>query len=88
MCAVVELIALTRQRATVRGAPAPLCPYSFVLCGPTTLAGADLVLLNGLMMDDGAKNRTLLRAAVPLTHGFVVGIASQQWRWATPEWGS
>ena len=70
----------------MRGAPAPLCPYSFVLCGPTTLAGADLVLLNGLMMDDGAKNLTLLRAAVPVTHGLVLGIASQQWRSATPEW--
>jgi len=40
------------------------------------------------MMDDGAKNLTLLRAAVPVTHGLVLGIASQQWRWATPEWGS
>jgi hypothetical protein len=47
-----------------------------------------LVLLNGLMMDDGAKNLTLLRAAVPVTHGLVLGIASQQWRSATPEWGS
>jgi hypothetical protein len=70
----------------VRGAPAPRCPYSFVRCGPTTLAGADLVLLNGLMIDDGAKNLTLPRAAVPVVHGLVLGIASQQWRSATPEW--
>jgi len=60
--------------------------YSFVLCGPTTLAGADLVLLNGLMIDDGAKNLTLLRAVVPVTHGLVLGIASQQRRSGTPEW--
>jgi hypothetical protein len=43
------------------------------------------VLLNGLMMDDGAQNPTLLRAALPVTHGLVLAIASQQWRWAAPE---
>jgi hypothetical protein len=35
--------------------PTPLCQQSFVLCGPTTLAGADLVFLNGLMIDDGEE---------------------------------